>query len=219
MAEKPRATLSLEGLQTSDLGENRLKVLLNTPGGDIPCVFHHREGNRAGAIWVCGALGGIDGPSFGIFADLSDELVEEGISSLRLDYRYPGDLRKCVADVLVGVQFLKNEHIDRIALVGHSFGAAVMIMAGSMSEDVTAVVTLSSQTYGADDVADLAPKPLLLIHGSRDRNLPADCSGLLYEWANEPKELVIYQGSGHFLRECHDELHDLLKGWLLDKLT
>jgi len=44
------------------------------------------------------------------------------------------------------------------------------------------------------------------------------CSHLIYEWANEPKELVIYKGSGHFLRECHHELHDLLKGWLVDRV-
>ncbi|MGB2799275.1 MAG: alpha/beta hydrolase, partial [Dehalococcoidia bacterium] len=165
----------------------------------------------------CGALGGLDGPSFGIFTTLSDELVDDGISSLRLDYRYPGDFGKCVLDMLVGVQFLKRQKIDRVVLAGHSFGAAVAIVAGTMSPDVRAVVGLSSQTYGAQDVAELAPKPLLLIHGSRDRNLPVECSELLYEWAEEPKELVIYQGSGHFLRECHDELHDLLKSWLRDK--
>jgi fermentation-respiration switch protein FrsA (DUF1100 family) len=91
-------------------------------------------------------------------------------------------------------------------------------MAGTLSPDVKAVVGLSSQTYGAQDVAKLAPKPLLLIHGERDRNLPVKCSHLIYEWANEPKEIVIYKGSGHFLRECHQELHDLLKAWLVDKV-
>jgi len=212
--QKPKSTLSLEGFQTAELPGNKMRLILNTSKGDIPCIFHHREGNTGGVIWVCGALGGLDGPSFGIFATLSDELVDDGISSLRLDYRYSGDFGKCVLDMLVGVQFLKRQKIDRVVLAGHSFGAAVAIVAGTMSPDVMAVVGLSSQTYGAQDVAELAPKPLLLIHGSRDRNLPVECSELLYEWANEPKELVIYQGSGHFLRECHDELHDLLRSWL-----
>ena len=214
MEQKPKSTLSLEGFQTAELPGNKMRLILNTSKGDIPCIFHHREGNTGGVIWVCGALGGLDGPSFGIFATLSDELVDDGISSLRLDYRYSGDFGKCVLDMLVGVQFLKRQKIDRVVLAGHSFGAAVAIVAGTMSPDVMAVVGLSSQTYGAQDVAELAPKPLLLIHGSRDRNLPVECSELLYEWANEPKELVIYQGSGHFLRECHDELHDLLRSWL-----
>jgi hypothetical protein len=80
------------------------------------------------------------------------------------------------------------------------------------------VVGLASQTFGANRVNELSPRPLLLIHGERDRNLPARCSRDIYQWANEPKELVIYQGCGHFLRECHQELEDLLKGWLVDKL-
>jgi len=216
--QKPKSTLSLEGFQTAELVGNQMHLTLNTSKGDIPCIFHHREGNTGGVIWVCGALGGLDGPSFGIFATLSEELVDDGISSLRLDYRYPGNFDKCVLDMLVGVQFLKRQKIDRVVLAGHSFGGAVAIMAGTMSPDVTAVVGLSSQTYGAHDVAELAPKPLLLIHGSRDRNLPVECSELIYEWAEEPKELVIYQGSGHFLRECHDELHDLVRSWLGNEL-
>ena len=219
MEQKPRGTLSLQDFHSAELGANMTDVVLNTEKGDIRCIFHHAEGNKGGAIWFCGALGGLDGPSFGIFADLGQELVGDGISSLRLDYRHPGDLSKCALDVLVGVEFLRSQGIERVALAGHSFGGAVAIIAGSMSPDVTAVVGLSSQTYGAQDVADLAPKPLLLIHGSRDRNLPVECSELIYQWANEPKELVIYQGSGHFLRECHDELHDLLRNWLRGKLV
>ena len=218
MEQKLRSTLTLEGYQAAELPGNMMRLILNTSRGDIPCVFHHCEGNTGGVIWVCGALGGLDGPSFGIFSTLSDELVDEGISSLRLHYRVPGDFDECVLDMLVGVRFLERQKIDKVILAGHSFGGAVAIMAGTLSPDVKAVIGLSNQTYGAQDVARLAPKPLLLIHGERDRNLPVKCSQLIYEWANEPKELVIYKGSGHFLRECHNELHDLLKGWLVDKV-
>jgi len=180
-------------------------------------MYHPANGN-SGVIWVCGALGGFDGPSFGIFSVLSHELVSEGISSLRLNYRFPGDFDECVLDMLVAVDFFQQEGVGNVVLGGHSFGGAVAIMAGTMSAQVKAVVGLSSQTFGAHRVSELSPRPLLLIHGSRDRNLPALCSEQIYEWAREPKELVIYKGSGHFLRECRDELHDLLKGWLIDKL-
>ncbi len=181
-------------------------------------IFHPAERATRGVIWVCGALGGLDGPSFGIFTTLSQELTQERISSLRLNYRLPGDFDQCVLDVLVGIHFLQQKGVDSIALVGHSFGAAVAIMAGTMNPQVRAVVGLSSQTRGAHRVKELSPKPLLLIHGKRDRNLPARCSQHIYKWANEPKELVIYKGNGHFLRECHQELQNLLKGWLVAKL-
>ena len=181
-------------------------------------IFHSAEKATRGVIWVCGALGGLDGPSFGIFTTLSQELLGEGISSLRLNYRVPGDFDQCVLDLLAGVYFLQQKGVDKVALVGHSFGGAVAIMAGTMSSQVKAVVGLSSQTFGAHRVNELSPRPLLLIHGERDQNLPARCSQHIYEWAEEPKELVIYQGSGHFLRECQQELHDLLRGWLISKL-
>jgi len=209
--------LELIDVQSLPLGSDRAHVILTTSDGEIECVFRPAEG-AGGVIWVCGALGGFDGPSFGIFATLSQTLQSQGISSLRLNYRFPGDFDQCVLDVLVGVRFLQQKGMDNIALAGHSFGGAVVIMAGTMSPQVKAVVGLSSQTFGAQRVNELSPRPLLLIHGERDRNLSVRCSENIYEWANEPKELVIYKGCGHFLRECHQELHDLLKDWLVDKL-
>ena len=192
-------------------------VILRNTKGDIEGIFHHAEGH-AGVVWVSGSLGGLGGPSFGIFETLSATLVKYGINSLRLDYRLPGDFDQCVYDVLMGVNFLKQNSVDNIALVGHSFGGAVVIMAATMSAEVKAVVGLSSQTYGTNRVSALSPKPLLLIHGDRDRNLPARSSWHIFERAKEPKEIVIYKGSGHFLRECHQELYELLRSWLIDKL-
>jgi alpha/beta superfamily hydrolase len=195
----------------------QLECLLRSTKGDIKGIFHRAEGS-AGVVWVSGSLGGLDGPSFGIFKTVSDILVKYGISSLRLDYRLPGEFDQCVYDVLVGVNFLKQSGVDNIALVGHSFGGAVVIMAATMSTEVKAVVGLSSQTYGTHRVSELSPKPLLLIHGDRDRNLPVRSSWHIFERAKEPKEIVIYKGSGHFLRECHQELCELLRSWLIDKL-
>jgi len=212
-----RAKLELIGVQTLPLGSDRSRVILGTSSGEIEGIFHPAEGD-SGVVWVCGALGGLDGPSFGIFEALSQELPNEGISSLRLNYRFPGDFNQCVLDVQVGIRFLQQRGVNNVALVGHSFGGAVVIMAGTMSPLVNTVVGLSSQTFGAHRVNELSPRPLLLVHGERDRNLPARCSRDIYELAREPKELVIYKGCGHFLRECHQELHDLLTGWLIDRL-
>jgi len=192
-------------------------VKLQTKKGDIEGIFHSAKGS-SGIIWMSGALGGFDGPSFGIFGVLSYKLVTEGINSLRLHYRFPGDFDQCVSDVVLGIHFLKQRRIKKVALVGHSFGGAVAIMTGMSSPLVKAVVGLSNQTYGVHHVDKLSPKPLLLIHGERDQNLPAECSRIIYEMAKEPKELVIYKGCGHFLRECQQELHDRLHNWLIEKL-
>ena len=41
---------------------------------------------------------------------------------------------------------------------------------------------------------------------------------LINDIAEEPKKLVLYPGAGHSLRECREELHPLLKSWLIEKL-
>ncbi|MFH1031035.1 MAG: alpha/beta fold hydrolase [Chloroflexota bacterium] len=50
-------------------------------------------------------------------------------------------------------------------------------------------------------VAGIAPRPLLLIHGSNDEVVNVSHAHRLYEKAGEPKQLVIIDGGGHRLRE------------------
>lgn len=208
--------MKITGIHSEKQNKNQERVIISTADGNIECIFHNARSAR-GIIWLCGALGGFDGPSFGIFKILSERMVTDGFNSIRLHYRYPGDFEKCVQDVLTGVDYLKQKGIDKVALVGHSFGGAVAIQAGTMSREVKAVVGLASQTYGAQRVAELAPRPLLLIHGERDRNLSVNCSKYIYQWAEEPKELSILKNNGHFLREAHRELLTVIRDWLIDK--
>jgi len=210
--------LKIIDINSKKQGKNQEQVVINTADGNIECIFHDAT-SKQGTIWLCGALGGFDGPSFGIYKILSERMVNDDISSLRLHYRYPGDFQECVLDVILGVDFLKQRGISKVALVGHSFGGAVAIEAGTMSNEVKAVIGLASQTYGAQRVAELAPRPLLLIHGERDRNLSVDCSRYIYQWAQEPKELRILKNNGHFLREAHQELLMWIRDWLIDKLA
>lgn len=211
--------MKLEIIRTQNLplSSDSSHVIITTSDGEIECLYRQAEG-ESGVIWVCGALGGFDGPSYGIFSILSQEMQGKGISSLRLNYRNPGDFEECVLDVLVGLRFFQREGVDKVALVGHSFGGAVVIMAGTQSAQVKAVVGMSSQTFGAQNAGDLSPRSLLLVHGERDRNLSVRCSQEIYRWAREPKELVTYENCGHSLGDCHEELHDLLEGWLIGKL-
>jgi fermentation-respiration switch protein FrsA (DUF1100 family) len=124
-----------------------------------------------------------------------------------------------VLEVLVGRAWLADEGVQRAALVGHSFGGAVAITAGALSPMVLGVVTLSTQTYGADLVTELRPRALLLVHGTADTVLPDRCSRDLYALAAEPKELVLYDGAGHGLAEAHRPLRDLLEDRLVRVLT
>ena len=199
-------------------GQKGMGILLQTSRGDIRGILHSCPGTQKGIVWVWGAAGGFDGPAEGIYGHLAEELKSQGITSLRLDYRQPRVLHESVLDTLAGVSFLKGTGYEKIALVGHSFGGAVVIAAAPFSPLVQTVVALSSQTYGAKNVAQVSPRPLLLVHGGNDTRLPPSCSETIYQWAGQPKELVIYTEAGHGLRQCKEELYELLKTWLVEKL-
>lgn len=191
-------------------------VTLHTNRGDIDTRLHRPPagGGRAGVVWVSGAGGGLGGPAGGLYIRLAGQLAPEGVTSLRLDYRFPNRLPECTLDVLLGGAYLETLGVTRLVLVGHSFGGAVVINAGVSSDAVVGVAALSSQTYGADAVGQLGPRPLLLMHGSADEVLPDSCSRWLYERAAGPRELHLYPGCRHGLDECRDAVDRDLKHWL-----
>ncbi|MCI0841831.1 MAG: alpha/beta hydrolase, partial [Chloroflexi bacterium] len=125
-------------------------MLLRTNRGDIQAVIHNDKSSKTSkaVIWVYGARGGFVGPGNGLYTELAEEMKSQ-FTSLRLDYRFPNDIPECVMDTLAGVSFLKATDHSEIVLVGHSFGGAVVISAAPLSDEVKAVVALSSQTYGA----------------------------------------------------------------------
>lgn len=167
-----------------------------------------------GAVWVGGTGGGLDGPARGLYPAACRRLQHHGVAGLRLHYRFPGNLKECVLDTLLGVDFLSREGINNVALVGHSFGGAVVITAGALSDHVKAVVPMSTQTYGAELAPELAPRPLLLIHGTNDEVLPDTCSRRVFAEAREPKKLMLYRGARHGLDEVREEVLDLLTAWI-----
>ncbi|MCA1553628.1 MAG: alpha/beta hydrolase, partial [Chloroflexi bacterium] len=180
--------------------------------------FHPAEQGDAAVLWVGGAGGGLDGPAWGLYPRLASQLAPEGTASLRLDYRYPNELVECTLDTLIGVLSLERRGLKRVALVGHSFGGAVVIMAGVASETVVGVAALSSQTFGSEDVHRLSPRALLVMHGEADEVLPAACGRSIYARAREPKKLILYPNCGHGLDACREQVDADLLTWLRDVL-
>ena len=195
-------------------GDTGAGLKFHTNRGEFSGIVHRAEGADRAVVWVCGARGGFGGPGPGTYARLSEQLTGHGITSLRLDYRFPNDLLECVLDLLVGVQYLKENGHGPVVVVGHSFGGAVVIAAGAASDHIKGVVSLSPQTYGAGMAGQLSPRKLLVAHGKADTRLPFSCALQIHEWAKEPKELVLFEGAEHRLEECRDELETLLSAWI-----
>ena len=50
--------------------------------------------------------------------------------------------------------------------------------------------------------------------GKADKRLPYTCGVQIYDWAREPKQLVLFEGAEHRLDECAAELDQLLTQWI-----
>ena len=178
-----------------------------------------RSERRGAVLCVGGFDGGFDGPAEGIYAALAESMPNLGIGVLRLDFRVktsPGPIDDGTFDVLAGIDWLVEQGVDRIALIGHSYGGAIVIRAAFRSEAVVGTCALSTQTMGIEieEVRSLAPRPLLLIHGGADWRLPPRLSEWVYSIAGEGRELHILDGATHSLRQRRDELWELLADWL-----
>lgn len=207
-------TLRITGVEPGDEIAGARKLTIVTTRGPIPLVMHAAAEKGRAALCVSGALGGFDGPAM-LYPRLGRDLPHHNLTVVRLDYRTPGEFGECLVDAMAALTFLGGIGHDRVAMVGHSFGGAVAINAGTLSSLVTTVVALSSQLAGAHVVGELAPKPLFLIHGDADTILSHQSSQALYDRAGEPKTLKILPGVGHRLTEADDQVFDLVSNWLL----
>ena len=199
-----------------DIGEG---LRFKTSRGDFNAILHRAPEADQAVIWVCGARGGFGGPGPETYARMSEKFTNEGITSLRLDYRQANDVFECALDLLAGVSYLKGTGHQPVVVVGHSFGGAVVIAAGANSAHIKGVVALSPQTYGAGMAGQVAPRKLLVVHGKADTRLAFACGQQIYDMAQEPKQLVLYEGAEHRLEECRDDLEELLGNWIPETLA
>lgn len=194
-----------------------LGIALETTRGPIEGVLHPVEGGTSAVICVGGAMGGLDGPADKLYARLPILLSSAKVTVLRIEYRKPNEFEECVLDVLAGCSFMKGIGATDLALVGHSFGAAVVIKAGELHDMVRGVAALSPQLYGTRQVENLN-RPLLLVHGMSDTVLSHEASEDIYRRALEPKRIVLYAEAGHSLIQAKDRIDELLSDWLPARL-
>jgi pimeloyl-ACP methyl ester carboxylesterase len=207
-------------IQIGPVEEAYRPVRIETSRGDIACRYYPAPGHTAAALFVGGAGGGFDTPVRGwLYPRLCEELPTLGIAALRVSYRHPSVLTESTLDVLAGIHFLQAQGAGAVALVGHSFGGAVVIQAAAAHPIVRAVAPLSTQSFGVGPAADLSPRcSLLLMHGTDDEVLSPDCSRFVYSIAGEPKRLVLLEGTRHGLDEADDEVYRTVRDWLLETL-
>ncbi|MBW4577427.1 MAG: dienelactone hydrolase family protein [Aphanothece sp. CMT-3BRIN-NPC111] len=227
--------MALRDVEVRPLQDGYIPIRLMTSRGNVDFRYYQVPGAKCGAIWVGGVGGGWDTPAKGLYPQLCQELANknsdhtssgnggskgsDAIASLRVRFRHPTKLDESVLDVIAGISYLESEGIENIALIGHSFGGAVVIQAAAISENVRSVITLATQSFGTTPVSVLPLGcSILLLHGTVDRVLAPFCSEYAYHLAHEPKRLIFYEGATHGFDEVAEVVHDVIRDWIVDNL-
>ena len=218
----PRSPLELlEALATEDveIAPDLHHLEIYTLKGLLTLFWHGDPQAERVVVMGGGGMGGLLGPAGGLYHDLGQRFAAQGIGVIRVGYRKPNDLNRCILDLAAAADFAARAGATRFVTVGHSFGGAVALQVGIvLGEHCAGVVTLSTQSAGCEDGAALGATPLLLLHGDRDEILPPDTSAVVQAIVGHG-ELVILRGAGHLLTEAHDELRERLGEWIPARLT
>jgi alpha/beta superfamily hydrolase len=191
-------------------------VTIKTSRGILECRYYAAAERRRGVIFVGGEDGGWDTPVRNmLYPTLSHHLARHKINCLRIKYRKPKDLTESTLDLLAGVAFLTQDGVESIGVVGHSFGAAVAIQGAAASPFISTVVSLSPQTLGTDAVESFREtQSLLLMHGTAGVGGEHQPISSIYEYAHDPKKIMIFRGANQNLDEAAPEVFTTIKEWL-----
>ncbi len=213
-ARSPLELLAALATEDVEIAPDLHHLEIYTMQGLLTVLWHGDP--QAGHVVVMGGggMGGLLGPARGLYHDLGRRFAALGIGTMRVGYRKPNDLGRCVLDVAAAADLATRTGAKHFVSVGHSFGGAVALQLGIvLGEHCAGVVTLSTQSAGCEDGAALGAIPLLLLHGDRDEILPPDTSAVVRSLVGHG-DLVLLPGAGHLLSEAHDELRERLLEWI-----
>jgi fermentation-respiration switch protein FrsA (DUF1100 family) len=195
-------------------------IFIRTPDGEtLHGLYRRGESGKPSVLFF---LGNADRASN--YGFLAQALAARGIGLLAISYRgYPGSTGSPSEDGLLtdGIAafdwlFIRTE--GKIVVLGQSLGSGVAVNTAAQRPAAAvilvsaylSVLSLAQTYYPFVPVALLVKDPFrsdlriaklrqpkLFIHGRRDDIIPLSSGEALYRIAPEPKQMRIYDGSGH----------------------
>jgi pimeloyl-ACP methyl ester carboxylesterase len=214
MAECRHEQLYLIGIREQPIRPGLRRIRFQTSRGQFEAVAHTGAEADRGVVMLSGFRGDFEGPGL-VYPELASRLADEGLMALRLSYRIPGDCVQCGLDTLLALQYLYDEGIEDVVVVGWSFGAAVAVAVGSVAKTVRGVAAVSYVHTPGCCTSYLRTKPILVVHGANDRISPCESSRRLYAKAGPHRRLIIYPDVGHDLTPSRNRLLVDLEAWTI----
>lgn len=200
-----------------DITESSRLIEIITMEG-LLSIWWHGPPDATEVVLMCGgAAGGVLGPGRSLYLELGKELAERGRAAMAVDYRRPGDLRRCVLDVCAAADLALRNGAERYVILGHSFGGAVAIQSAAVFPSATAgVITYATQSAGCEEASAMGDVPLLLVHGSADSILGPENSEMVRTLTGHG-DVEIIPGADHLLSEEPDRLLQLSRDWIAER--
>ncbi|MEN9802884.1 MAG: hypothetical protein RLZ37_2009 [Actinomycetota bacterium] len=219
--ESPLAALGVIASQSAMVTGSLRHVELFTLRGLVTLMWHEVPSTisrGSGAIVACGgAMGGLLGPSDGLYHEIGERWSSRGVPVVRVSYRRPNDLDACCLDVAAAVQMTIEAGAERVVVIGHSFGGAVALRVGVAMDEAVGVVTFATQSAGCEIAPGLRGRPLLLFHGDSDEILPLQSSEIVAAMAGRG-DVVVCSDDGHLLSKSRSLILDRLEQWIPETL-
>ena len=230
----PLELLDVMGIVEAESAPGLRHLEVYCPDGLLTLLWHGPREATDVVITLGGAIGGLLGPARALFLRLGENMAEEGIAVMRVHYRRPGIIERCLLDAAAAADLAAREDARRFIFIGHSFGGAVAVQAGiALGEHTAGVVGLATQSAGCENAAalDAVPRldqehgqggrlsseldttPLLLMHGGRDQILPVHASEAVQALAGGG-DLIVYPDADHGLASAADEIAATLAEWI-----
>ncbi len=179
----------------------------------------HSLASTVGLIFVTGVDGGYDEPADAIYTATAEKFAKFGVRSVFVHYREPGDLQTSLEDAKAAAQYLREKGIGRIAILGWSFGGAVITNTAALIPEIVTVVGFAPQS--AETVPILPTQSILLIHSESDENVPVSASeDILAETPVQSRhEFLRLTGYDHRLDGASPEVAPRVARWLQRELS
>jgi uncharacterized protein len=192
------------------------------PSGDreLDAVMVKPHQAPRAALLICHGIGEI----VEYWIPVQHLLATKGIASLVFDYsgygrsRGPVDWRRCEEDSVAAFEYLKAMAIAPASLLGFSMGSgiATAILNRTMPERLVLCAAFTSfrdaacsmgvprpcavalpAIWGGEAALRAWRRPLLVVHGERDRTFPVAMARRLVEWGGPGAKLVVAPGHRH----------------------
>jgi predicted esterase len=217
MPDDPRSPLELleaMAVQEVEIAPDLRHVEIYTMRGLLTLLWHGPRDATDVVVTCGGGMGSLLGPADGLYHDLGVAFATLGIGTVRVGYRKPNDMQRCVHDLAAATDLASREGARKFVTVGHSFGGAVAVQAAViLGGYCRGVVTLSTQSAGCEHADQLYDTPLLLLHGTDDEILPPETSAMVQMLAGHG-EVELLPGAGHLLTQVAREVRARLLDWI-----